>query len=168
MGHTFSSLKTKTTKLPIYAWGIYPAFLTLRDEESSLSSSEEKSSKFDWLESKITRNKNIWKAEQVLCILLPCKTVQRIDLWEQAPKRYDSMIYYKTIYKELFTLFPNLITKESYNWWVTRRVWGFRHQISKAKYLQVSVAHIWKLQENTAALCRKISKNVGRSPGERY
>ena len=96
MGHTFSSLKTKTTKLPIYAWGIYPAFLTLRDEESSLSSSEEKSSKFDWLESKITRNKNIWKAEQVLYILLPCKTVQRIDLWEQTPERETFlMIYYK-------------------------------------------------------------------------
>ena len=52
----------------------------------------------------------------------------------------------------LFTLFPNLITKESYNWWVTRRFWGCRQQISKAKYLkisQLSVAHIWKLQENT-------------------
>ena len=38
----------------------------------------------------------------------------------------------------LFTLFPNLITKESYNWWVTRRFWGFRQQISKAKYLKIS------------------------------
>ena len=74
----------------------------------------------------------------------------------------------QTIYKGLFTLCSYLKTKESYDWWVTKRVWGFRHQISKAKYLQVSVAHIWKLQENTAALCRKISKNVGWSPGERY
>ena len=80
---------------------------------------------------------------------------------------------YKTIYKRLFTLCSYLKTKESYDWWVTRRVWGFRHQISKAKYLKVSVriirklqenteekylkmsvAHIWKLQENTAALCK--------------
>ena len=38
----------------------------------------------------------------------------------------------------LFTLFPNLITKESYNWWVIRRFWGFRQQISKAKYLKIS------------------------------
>ena len=38
----------------------------------------------------------------------------------------------------LFNLFPNLITKESYNWWITRRVWGFRYQISKAKYLKIS------------------------------
>ena len=41
--------------------------------------------------------------------------------------------------------------------------WGFRHQISKAKYLKMSVAHIRKLQENTTALCRKISQNVGRT-----
>ena len=34
---------------------IYPAFFTPRDEEPSLSSSEEKSSEFDWLERKRTR-----------------------------------------------------------------------------------------------------------------
>ena len=33
----------------------YPAFLTPRDEKPSLSSSEEKSSEFDWLERKLTR-----------------------------------------------------------------------------------------------------------------
>ena len=36
--------------------------------------------------------------------------------------------------------------------WVTRRVWGFRHQISKAKYLKMSVTNIGKLHENTAAM----------------
>ena len=72
---------------------IYPAFFTPRDEEPSLSSSEEKSSEFDWLESKITRKqKYIRKTEQVLCILLPCKIVQRIDRREQAPK--ISYIFY--------------------------------------------------------------------------
>ena len=40
---------------------IYPAFFTPRDEEPSLSSSEEKSSKFDWLESKITRKQKYEK-----------------------------------------------------------------------------------------------------------
>ena len=58
----------------------------------------------------------------------------------------------QTIYKGLFTLCSYLKTKESYHWWITKRVWGFKHQISKAKYLkisQLSVAHIWKLQENT-------------------
>ena len=69
------------------------------------------------------------------------------------------------IYKRLFILFPNLITKESYNWWVTKRLWEFRHQISKAKYLKMSVAHIGKLQENTMALCKKWLQN---SPGKRY
>ena len=52
----------------------------------------------------------------------------------------------------LFTLFSYLITKESYDWWVTRREWGFRHQISKAKNLKMSVANIGKLQENTEAV----------------
>ena len=52
------------------------------------------------------------------------------------------------IYTRLFILFPNLITKESYNWWVTKRVWGFRHQISKAKYLKMSVADIKYLKKN--------------------
>ena len=74
----------------------YPTFFTPREEERSLSSSEEKSSEFDWLESKITRKqKYIWKVEQVLCILLPSKTVQRMRLWEQAPERY--LIFLKKI-----------------------------------------------------------------------
>ena len=47
----------------------------------------------------------------------------------------------------LFTLCSYLKTKESYDRWVTRRVWGFRHQISKAKYLKKSVENIKKLQE---------------------
>ena len=33
----------------------------------------------------------------------------------------------------LFTLCSYLKTKESYDRWITRRKWGFRHQISKAK-----------------------------------
>ena len=52
----------------------------------------------------------------------------------------------------LFTLCSYLKTKESYDRWVTRRVWGFRHQISKAKYLKMLVGNIKKLQENTATL----------------
>ena len=41
-------------------------------------------------------------------------------------------------------LWSYLITKESYNWWITRREWGFRHQISEAKNKKMSVANIWK------------------------
>ena len=50
------------------------AFFTPRDEEPSLSSSEEKSSEFDWLEIKRTRKQKYeGKTEQVLCknIFLP-------------------------------------------------------------------------------------------------
>ena len=58
------------------------------------------------------------------------------------------MIYIKKITKQkylrLFTLFPNLITKESYGRWITRRKLGFRHQISEAKCLKMLVANIWK------------------------
>ena len=52
----------------------------------------------------------------------------------------------------LFTLCTYLKTKESYDRWVIRRLWGFRQQISKAKYLRMSVENIRKLQENTVAL----------------
>ena len=46
----------------------YPAFFTPRDKEPSLSSSEEKSAEFDWLEIKITRKQKYeGKTEQVLC-----------------------------------------------------------------------------------------------------
>ena len=49
----------------------YPAFLTPRDKEPSLSSFEEKSLEFDWLERKLTRKQEyIWKTEQVLCLLI--------------------------------------------------------------------------------------------------
>ena len=59
----------------------YLAFFTPRDEKPSLSSSEEKSSEFDWLEIKrMRKQKYVYKAEQVLCILLPCKTVQMMRL----------------------------------------------------------------------------------------
>ena len=72
---------------------------------------------------------------------------------------------YKLFIRGLFTLFPNLITKESYNWWVTRRFWGFRQQISKAKYLKMSVANIWKLQEKPRGTVQNWLRN---SPGKRY
>ena len=57
----------------------------------------------------------------------------------------------RIISTRLFTLFPNLIAKESYYWWVTRRKWGFRHQKSEAKYPKVSVANIWK---HSGEFCR--------------
>ena len=44
----------------------------------------------------------------------------------------------------LFTLCSYLLTKESYDWWITRREWGFKQQISKEKNLKDLVANIWK------------------------
>ena len=68
MGHTFSSLKAETTKLPILHSETYPTFFTPRDKEPSHSSFEETSSEFDLLEIKITRKQNYeGKTKQVLC-----------------------------------------------------------------------------------------------------
>ena len=33
----------------------------------------------------------------------------------------------------LFTLCSYLLTKESYDWWITRRKWAFKQQISEEK-----------------------------------
>ena len=44
----------------------------------------------------------------------------------------------------LFTLCSYLLTKESYDWWITRREWGFKQQISKEKNLKESIVNIWK------------------------
>ncbi|WP_205680470.1 hypothetical protein, partial [Acinetobacter baumannii] len=53
----------------------------------------------------------------------------------------------KLIITWIFTLFPNLKAKESCNWWLTRRILGFRQQKSNEKYLPMSVANIGRLQE---------------------
>ena len=97
---------------------------------------------------------------------------------------------YKLYIRGYSPLCSYLKTKESYDRWVTRRVWGFRHQISKAKYLKISVENIsrcrskisqdvgrkylkmsveniWKLQENTATLCN-ILPSAWSDPGKRY
>ena len=44
----------------------------------------------------------------------------------------------------IFTLFTNLKAKESYKWWLSRRILGFRQQKSDEKYLPMSVANIGK------------------------
>ena len=80
---------------------------------------------------------------------------------EQAPESYIYMKITITIITWIFTLFPNLITKESYNWWLTRRIWGLRQQKYEEKYLKMSVAHIGKFQENIATLCKMAAKLSG-------
>ena len=130
----------------------YPITLAPRDEEPSLSSSEEKSSENDWLERKLTRKQEyIWKIEQVLCSLILYMIY--LFLWitwcyitwfsiSCSPEnKLPRAIYkenYKTKYLRLFTLFSNLITKESYNWWLTRREWKFIQ-----KYLKQNIPMCW-------------------------
>ena len=60
----------------------YPDFFTPRDKEPSLSSSEEKSSKFDWLESKITRNIYIYMKSRASALY-----------FTSFPKLYKGYIY---------------------------------------------------------------------------
>ena len=64
----------------------------------------------------------------------------------------------------LFTLFPNLITTESYNWWVTRRFWGFRQQISKVKYLKISQNIGGKYQEASGEHRSTVQNFLRNSP----
>ena len=62
----------------------------------------------------------------------------------------------------LFTFYTYLKTKKSYDRWVTMRFWGFRQQISKAKYFRMSVGNIKKFQENTAALYTERKNSAGK------
>ena len=86
---------------------------------------------------------------------------------EQAPERYIYENYNNNI-KRLFILFPNLITKESYNWWITRRFWGFRQQICKAKYLKISQNVGGKYQEASGEHRSTCAKWLLSHPGRRY
>ena len=73
---------------------IYPAFFTPRDEEPSLSSFEEKSSEFDWLERKITRKQKYIYEKQSKCSVkyIPYYykrfSSSSSSLLEQAPESY--------------------------------------------------------------------------------
>ena len=143
---------------------IYPAFFTPRDEEPSLSSFEEKSSEFDWLERKRTR-KQIYiyiyeKQSKCSVFYFFAKLYNRLIVENKLP-RWFFKENYKLFIRGYSPFVLYLKTKESYYWWVTRRFRGFRQQISKEKYLQMSVANIWKLQENIATLCKMAAKLSG-------
>ena len=135
----------------------YPDFFTPRDKEPSLSSSEEKSSEFDWLEIKRTR-KQIYMKSRASALyftsLQNCtknaslRTSSHITLLRTSSQilHSDRSIIdifckgnYKLFIRGYSPLCSYLRTKESYDRWVTRRVWGFRHQISKAKYLKKNI-----------------------------
>ena len=78
----------------------YPAFFTPRDEEPSLSSSEEKSSEFDWLENN-EKNKNIYEKQSKCSVAI---FLQKVVSKNKLPR--DSLLKkITTIYKRLFTPF---------------------------------------------------------------
>ena len=127
----------------------YPAFFTPRDEEPSLSSSGKTSSEVVWLPRKEKIEER--KGKQRELSIFSFKTIQK---FRRPENRLPRDIYMKItiiISTRLFILFPNLIIKESYNWRVTRRVWGFRHQISKAKYLKISKTKYLKISQNVGS-----------------
>ena len=126
----------------------YPAFLTPRDKKLSLSSSVENPSEFGWLEIKRTRKKNIYEKQSKCSVAIFLTYTKGCPLSPLLLLRTGSReLYIKKITKQnlrLFTHFPNLITKESSNWWVTRRIWGLRQQKSEEKYPKELVANIGK------------------------
>ena len=78
----------------------YPAFFTPRDKEPSLSSSEEKSFEFDWLERKLMRKQEYkGKTEPVLC-----SSVSYI--YHISPLYIGSKIYIEKIFSKKY---PNNI-----------------------------------------------------------
>ena len=64
----------------------------------------------------------------------------------------------------LFTLCSYLKTKESYDRWVTRRLWGLRHQISKAKKSQ----NVGRTYREASGEHRDTVYWEKNSPGKRY
>ena len=116
----------------------YPAFLTPRDKEPSLSSSEEKSLDNVWLARKLTRKQEyIRKTKQVLCSLILYMIYLNIDRY------YIILLQWMqgNIYRYVF---PTFLTKKSYGWWITRRRMEIYTKISEEKYLKVSVTNIGK------------------------
>ena len=80
------------------------------------------------------------KALYILYIYISIYSVGLHDSLRTSSRELYIKKIYKTKYLRLFTPFPNLITKESYNWWVTMRSGNL-------------YKNIW----------RKISKSVGRN-----
>ena len=142
MDHTFSSLKTETTKSHTYVAGTLLSFLHPRNKKPSHSSSGKTSSEFVWLVRKI-QSKWVGKVEQSSVFYFLPK-LYKSCLWEQAPERCLCNENYKQYIWGYSPFYSCLITKESYNWWITRRKWGIRHQISETKYQKMLVANIWK------------------------
>ena len=58
----------------------------------------------------------------------------------------------------LITLCSCLNTKESYDRWITRREWGFRHQISKSKKSKNVGRKYWEALRRISQQCKMAVK----------
>ena len=108
----------------------------------SLSSLGISSPKDVWLlrKQKIVERK---RKQKILCISLSVKFT-KVGLLEKVPRQTKKMKITKQYITGCLPLYSCLTTKESSNWWITRRELGFRQQISEAKYQKMLVANIWK------------------------
>ena len=120
--------------------GPYPATLTPRNKKPSHSFSEETSSELVWLVKKI-QSKQEGKAEQS-SVFYFLKKYTKVASENKLPRDLCVMKITKQYISGYSPFCSFLITKKSYNWWITKRKRGFRHQISEAKNLKMSVANI--------------------------
>ena len=97
----------------------------------SLSSLGISSSKDVWLLRK-QKNSREKKKEEDTLYLAKCKLYKSWSPGESSPTAHKMKIT-KQYITGCLPLQPCLTTKESSNWWITRRELGFRQQISEAK-----------------------------------
>ena len=72
---------------------------------------------------------------------------------------------YKTKYLRIFTLFPNLITKESYSWWITRRKWRFIQKYLK-KNIQKCRSQLSGSFRRTPVHCAKMAAKFSQQKAD--
>ena len=95
----------------------YPAFFTPRDEEPSLSSSEEKSSEFVWLERKKNEKTKIYIRNRASALFVDSIYIGLHHMYPPFCKGN-----YKLYIRGYSPLCSYLRTKESYDRWITRRL----------------------------------------------
>ena len=147
----------------------YPAFLTRRDEKPSLSSFEEKSSEFGWLERKITRKQKYIYEKQSKCSVKYIPYYYKRFVVLPLKNRLPRAIYkesYKTKYLRLFTPFPNLINKNPIIGGLQGENGDLDIKKSEEKYPKVSVANFGKLQEKFRCIVQNSCEIISQQKGD--
>ena len=123
----------------------YPAFFTPRDKEPSLSSSEEKSSEFDWLERKLTRKQKY--EEQSKCSL------RRFHI---------SIFFFLYIRSKIYIekIFSNKYPNNIFDWLqgenrnLHKISWEKKSNLVDGKYREASGEHYGTVQNSGNLKCR--------------